>query len=511
MTSKKQTGWPVPLRDRDIGLGNAVREYARNTEAAGDEPAAYERMLKGLAGRPRRAPMLMLGFGLGAATVLVTMVVLHRDGAAPAPKEIAVAPAPPTPAPSVRKAIETPPAPAPVPRQAIETPRAPTPRPPVPTIRLAAADSVLPSGKVELLDEASAVVSADAVASGRNQAGRTEISLAKGSIALHVLPRAPGHEFAVSAGDYRFMVVGTAFTVSQDQARLQLMVSEGKVAVWRGSDRLVTVGAGEQWSTPLSPAVPPRARAARVPAESSPTVAMRDPVRPAPAPAPARVPAANVQAEAPTTPPPLVPTPPSPEPAAQPAPAVRRDCGAVASRSPQEALGCYQQQAAQGGLAGESAQYEIARLWRDSFHDSSRALAAYREQRSRFPRGVLAIEADLSIIELLPRLDRHAEALSESERFLREHPGAERRGEIHLLRGNIFREAMRDFAHAEHEYALGSETRGRAGDENRFLRAVCLEALGRTQEARVAYGHYLSQPKSAHAQEAKTRLERLGP
>lgn len=31
MTSKKQTSWPVPLGQRNIGLGEAVREYARST------------------------------------------------------------------------------------------------------------------------------------------------------------------------------------------------------------------------------------------------------------------------------------------------------------------------------------------------------------------------------------------------------------------------------------------------------------------------------------------------
>jgi hypothetical protein len=496
MTSKKQTSWPVPLKQRDIGLGNAVREYARSTEATGDEPAAYDRMLKHLAGRPRRAPLLMVGFGMGAVAVLTTMLVLHRGVRAPSPETVVVVPALPAPA--------SPPAP--------KTSAAPLPRAPqAAAIRLAALPSVLPAGKVELVDEASVLVSADAVASGRNQAGRTEITLGKGSIELHVLPRTPGHDFAVSAGGYRFMVVGTAFTVSQDEARLQLLVSEGKVAVWRGSDRLTTVGAGEQWSVPLTPATPVRARAARPQTHPSSTVALRDPVRAAaPALAPPR-PAASAPAASTPVAPPALETAPKAEPVPQPALAVRRDCGALAGQLPQEAMGCYQQQAAQGGLAGEAAQYEIARLWRDTFHDPARALAAFREQRSRFPRGVLTIEADLSIIELLPRLDRHAEALSESERFLKAHPSAERRGEIHLLRGNIYREAVRDFAHAEREYALGAESRGRAGDESRFLRAVCLEALGRTQEARAAYQTYLSQPKATHAQEAKNRLDHLGP
>jgi tetratricopeptide (TPR) repeat protein len=192
--------------------------------------------------------------------------------------------------------------------------------------------------------------------------------------------------------------------------------------------------------------------------------------------------------------------------------ALRRDCGQLAaSKRAQEALTCYQEQAAQNGLAGETALYELARLWRDSFGELDRALAAFQAQRSRFPSGVLRTEADLSIIELLPRLDRHADALAESERFLAAHPRAERNGEIHLLRGNIFREVLRDLDHAEREYALGAGARGRVGDDSRFMHAVCLEALGRVDQARKAYETYLLQSGATHAPEAKKRLERLRP
>jgi tetratricopeptide (TPR) repeat protein len=150
-------------------------------------------------------------------------------------------------------------------------------------------------------------------------------------------------------------------------------------------------------------------------------------------------------------------------------------------------------------------------LWRDSFSELDRALAAFKTQRSRFPNGALRTEADLSIIELLPRLGRHADALAESEQFLAAHPRAERRAEIHLLRGNIFREVSRDLDRAEREYALGAESGGRVGDDSRFLHAVCLEALGHVDEARKAYETYLLQPGGTHAQEARKRLERLHP
>ncbi len=498
MTSKKQTSWPVPLGKRDFALGEAVREYARNTERTPDEAAAYARVLASMAGRLRRLPWLVAGFGMGAmAATLVVVLALHAKDVRPVQH---------TAAPHVLPKAKSPvvPVPAPPPLLA-RTPSAPS-------IRLVASPSVLPVGKVELVEEASATLSADAVAKGRRQAGRTEIALDKGTIELHVLPRAPGHDFAVSAGGYRFMVVGTAFRVSQSETRLELAVSEGRVAVWRGQDRLTTVEAGGHWAAPMASAASPRARATRSPAEPVSTVASRDPgrtVEPAShPPLPAESPS---QDRTPATPQALAPRAPKPESFPAPAATPPRDCGGLVGRHPQEALGCYQQQAAQGGLAGEAAQYEIGRLWRDTFRDPARSLAAFREQRTRFPRGVLAIEADLSIIELLPRLDLHIEALAESERFLKEHPGGERRGEIHLLRGNIYREVLRDFDRAEREYAQGATARGHSGDESRFLRAVCLEALGRTQEARQAYESYLSQPKATHADDAKKRLLRLAP
>jgi hypothetical protein len=493
MTSKKQTSWPVPLGKRDIGLGEAVREYARSTEAVPDEAVAYAGVLKRMAGRPRRVPWLVAGFGMGAVAVAtVALLVLHQSSARPVPQVAS---------PQVLPKV----APPTLPVQPLPT-RAPS----IPSIRLAASASVLPAGKVELIDEASAMVSADAVVRGRSQAGHTELVLDQGSIELQVVPRSPGHDFAVSAGGYRFMVVGTAFTVAQTKARLELTVSEGKVAVWRGSDRLTTVGAGGQWAVSLGTAASSHPRATRPAAEPGLAMAFRDPGRAAEPATPAPLPGAGLPGKTPPAPAALAPAPP-PESPPQPAATPTQDCGGLAGRHPQEAMGCYQQQAAQGGLAGEAAQYEIARLWRDTFKEPARALAAFREQRTRFPGGVLAIEADLSIIELLPRLDRHAEALSESEHFLKNHPGGERRGEIHLLRGNIYREALRDLDHAEREYAQGATSRGRTGDESRFLRAVCLESLGRTQEARAAYELVLSQPKTTHAAEAKKRLERLAP
>jgi hypothetical protein len=461
--------------------------------------------------------MLAAGLVLAGAltTAVVALLVGHRETAV-SPR-VAVASSSAAPVSAAHRSIST--------EVSLPAARSPhnalPPSPPPASIRLAALPVSLPTGPVTLVEQAMAVLSADAVATGRAQTGDTEIVLSKGSIGLHVLPRAPGHAFAVSAGLYRFVVVGTAFTVSQTPSRLQLVVSEGTVAVWRGTKRLAAVGAGAQWSADVSPNASARPQSLRAQAEPSSAAALGEPLpRETPGLAPPPVSAAAIATPPRPSAPALAPppaTPPAasayPDRSAASAPAaVRRDCGQLAaSRRAQEALTCYQEQAAQNGLAGETALYELARLWRDSFGQLDRALAAFQAQRTRFPNGVLRTEADLSIIELLPRLDRHADALAESEQFLAAHPKAERSGEIHLLRGNIFREVLRDLDHAEREYALGAGARGRAGDDSRFMHAVCLEALGRVEQARKAYEAYLLESGPMHAQEARKRLERLRP
>ncbi|HEX7505838.1 MAG TPA: tetratricopeptide repeat protein, partial [Polyangia bacterium] len=251
-----------------------------------------------------------------------------------------------------------------------------------------------------------------------------------------------------------------------------------------------------RWAVDFAPSAAPSARqpAARTQGEEFAAAA---PVMVAPGAAPA------------LAPPPAQPALPTPAPSFSDA---ALDCGALAtSKRTHEALGCYQARAAKTGLAGETAQYELARLLRDALGEPERALAAFRDQRARFPTGALRPEADLSIIELLPRLGRHSEALVETDKFLATHAPAERRGEIRLLRGNIFREVLHDLDKAEREYARGSESGGRTGDDCRFLHAVCLEALGRREDARQAYQTYLLRAGAAHVQEAKARLDHLRP
>jgi len=274
---RKDTNWPVPLRNRSSSLGAAVREYAQSTEDSRAEAAVYARVLARVGGRSRRVPMLAAGFVITGvlATAVVALVVRHRvtdvstSRVTVASNSAAPVSAPPHPSTSTEASLP----------EARSSRTAPAPRPPTASIRLAALPVSLPTGNVALVEQATAVLSADAVATGRAQAGDTEIVLSKGSIELHVDPRAPGHDFTVNAGLYRFTVVGTAFTVSQTRSRLQLLVSEGTVAVWRGTKRLATVGAGAEWSAEVSPAVsarPPALRWVGLRAWRRPGCAIRD-------------------------------------------------------------------------------------------------------------------------------------------------------------------------------------------------------------------------------------------
>jgi tetratricopeptide (TPR) repeat protein len=326
-----------------------------------------------------------------------------------------------------------------------------------PTLRLGSAATPLPPGKLVLEGGIEAALSAGTRATGRLVQGTVDIALASGTLDLQVPPRKPGQAVLITAGQLRFTVVGTALSVRRQGQRVSLNVAEGLVAVSQDGDHVATVATGESWSAPLPPTSPPErvahARVARLP--------------------------------------------------------LPKGCERIPVSRWQERLACYQQEAKKGGPAGERAQHLLARYLRDDVVDLTAALNAFEAQRSRFPRGRLRADADRAIIGLLPRLGRHAEALAESQSFLDAWPAAEDRAEIRLLRGDIYRAIFDDPLRAEREYDEGTEAQGRTGDDSRFLRALCLEALGRVDDARLAYQDYLAQAETAHAREARRRMERL--
>jgi tetratricopeptide (TPR) repeat protein len=188
------------------------------------------------------------------------------------------------------------------------------------------------------------------------------------------------------------------------------------------------------------------------------------------------------------------------------------DCGIRAESDARRGLECYLLEARGNGLAAEVALYEAARLRRDALNDPAGALESLNEHRRRFPAGNLKFEIDLSIAELLPALGRHREALSDIEALLKTPSNVERRGELLLLRGHVLRDGFHDWPGAERAYAGAVETagtKGRAADAGAFWRAVCLESMGRRDEAKRAYTSYLARTRPLHAAEAARRLQAL--
>jgi outer membrane protein assembly factor BamD (BamD/ComL family) len=74
---------------------------------------------------------------------------------------------------------------------------------------------------------------------------------------------------------------------------------------------------------------------------------------------------------------------------------------------------------------------------RDRLHRPREAVSAWNRYRSRFPRGLLRAEADLSVIETLASMDERVAALAEAEAFLARHPASERRAEVERLAGRL--------------------------------------------------------------------------
>jgi tetratricopeptide (TPR) repeat protein len=315
----------------------------------------------------------------------------------------------------------------------------------------------LPTGKLALPTGVTAILDDDASASARFEQGTLDIALARGRIELHVPPREMGQAVLLTAARFRFTVVGTAFELSLGPRKVDLAVSEGLVAVSRDADHLATVAPGETWTGSVPAPLPQSAHPA-------PRIVRR---------------------------------------------AAPSDCSQFSVEQGKERVACYRELATKGGPEGERAQHALARYLRDDVVDLTAALNAFEAQRSRFPHGGLKADADRAIIGLLPRLGRHAEALVETQSFLDARPDAEDRAEIRLLRGDIYRAIFRDLMSAEREYDEGAGAQGRTGDDSRFLRALCLEALGRMDEARVAYEEYLAQAGTAHTREAQRRMERL--
>jgi FecR protein len=452
--------------------------------------------------------------------------------------------------------------------------------------------SAIVSGKAQGADQRSALVAPATVRTGFGETlhlaltGGTEViltsestlilddndrpSVSGGEVQFRVPPQAPGRSFAVTAGAYQVVVVGTRFRVRVNQLNAAVGVDQGVVEIWSDHRRIARVAAGESWVSPATtravvdpvpgPApgigiAPPRQvassswraagpRATRfsksmraVKASGSTaagvrqTLAMSSPslgVSSSPssssslgtsfAPGAASMGAgAGAGAgdgvlplsvdQVPNIAPPAVPAS-APTAVVDATPLAVQARAARAAGDSRRALGLYQTLAQRTGPAGENAEYEIGRVLRDGLHQPHEAVAAWRAYRAGHPRGLLRVEADLSVIETLVFVGDKAGALAEASEFVRRYPESERRMEVARLAGDLLRDRG-DCAGAISAYntAMDSVRGHRAvADGVTFHRSVCL-LRGNRAEGMAALKVYLQAfPTGRYYSEAQRLL-----
>lgn len=380
---------PSRLSGERSGEGALVRRYLQRPHGGSESRSwsHFEAALRG--GPPRRRSRVPVAALVCVAALAGVSLLLLRQPARP-PVEVATrAPVVGLPAPATRTAVP-------------ESATAPDNHAPAPSriIALGRGSRALDPGRWTIAEEASLELAPGSAARAQQSPGGSPVlALVRGQIALAVVPKPRPTPFRITAGHYEFTVLGTTFTVERGPDHVDLVVSEGHVAVSRAGRRLAVVSAGGTW---FSGTPAPAARAA------------------GPASAPA-------------------------------------ECAAPGSQRPgPAALPCLRAQAAGGGLQAQIALFHIGRINQEDLHEPAGALATFEELRRRFPGGPLRAESDLTIVQLLAAAGRHGEALEESAALLERGSSPERAAELRRLRGNLYRR-LGDFTRAEYEYRLASE------------------------------------------------------
>ena len=273
------------------------------------------------------------------------------------------------------------------------------------------------------------------------------VELQRGSLDSSVPRQREREAYEVRGGGYRFRVLGTRFRVSLDAQATRLDVSEGKVEILQGEQRIALVSAGGTWQgTRLE--IEGQSGPAQ-PGDPSGQTGLVD---------------AGTPKESANSPSNAVPT------------LQHANCLELAREgTSKQALACFEREAQGSGLGAEVAQYEIARLRRDVLGDPRGALKELHTYTRRYPHGTFNTEARLSIVQLLASLGRTSEALRDSEELIRSGAAKERTLELRLLRGNLYRRAG-NCTQAKLELAVVIESKSPLAEQAQHLIAGCRDA-----------------------------------
>jgi tetratricopeptide (TPR) repeat protein len=170
------------------------------------------------------------------------------------------------------------------------------------------------------------------------------------------------------------------------------------------------------------------------------------------------------------------------------------------------AVECYRSLARAGGVLGELGLYRAAKLELENRGRAASALSLLDEHQARFESGALRGEVAWLRVQALARAGRVDEALGESERLLGGPFGRALAADLHLLRGRLYQDQKRDCALAVQEFVGLMGDPSARGEDAEFRRAGCLEALGRTSDAKAAYEQYLRRQNAPRRTEAMKRL-----
>jgi hypothetical protein len=350
-----------------------------------------------------------------------------------------------------------------------------------------------------------------------------------GEVRFSVPRRPAGNPFVVRVARYRVVVLGTRFGVALDPARrVAVDVEDGTVDVYAdGADgQLARLHRGQTWRSPASEG-PDNAGAVAPPSAAAPSGALqkseaksegkievksevKSGLRSDFASGGARGPRTAHRPLALLTPGgPAAATSPALDSAiADPTPTAR---AALAAGNVGKALQIYRGLAQRSGPAGENAAYQVGKILNEQLGQPANAVAAWRHYRTDHPTGILRLETDLSIIEVLARNGETDEALIEATDFLRRHPDSERRAEIARLVGDLYRsrgDCRR--AVAAYQIAVGAARTGDVAETASFHRAECLVRLGDAEGPDAVRAYLRANPDGRFRSEGRALLDSDG-